>query len=78
MSPLWSAATRHAIAAQFNVPGVGFPRRHPPTPWRPTSRPSALTQSVEILLDNALVHGSGDVEVRVSVDDGGDVEIADP
>lgn len=28
--------------------------------------PSALTQTVEILLDNALVHGVGDVEVRVT------------
>jgi signal transduction histidine kinase len=36
---------------------------------------SALTQSVEILLDNALIHGSGDVEVRVSVDDAEQVEI---
>jgi signal transduction histidine kinase len=38
--------------------------------------PGALTQSVEILLDNALVHGTGDVEVTVSVNDGRDVEIA--
>ena len=38
--------------------------------------PSALTQSVEILLDNALVHGSGDVEVRVSLDEDGAIEIA--
>ncbi len=36
---------------------------------------SALTQSVEILLDNALVHGSGDVEVRVVAVDRGGVEI---
>ena len=41
---------------------------------RGLSRP-ALTQSIEILLDNALVHGSGDVEVRVC-NDGGFVEIA--
>lgn len=27
--------------------------------------PSALTQGIEILLDNALVHGVGDVEVRI-------------
>jgi signal transduction histidine kinase len=27
--------------------------------------PGALTQAVEILIDNALVHGSGDVEVRI-------------
>ena len=38
--------------------------------------PSALTQSVEILLDNALLHGSGDVEVSISVNDAGEVEIA--
>lgn len=38
--------------------------------------PGALTQSIEILLDNALVHGRGDVEVRVSVDGVGAVEIA--
>jgi signal transduction histidine kinase len=38
--------------------------------------PSALTQSVEILLDNALTHGSGDVEVRVSVGSAGMIEIA--
>jgi signal transduction histidine kinase len=35
----------------------------------------ALAQSVEILLDNALVHGHGDVEVRLAVNDGA-VEIA--
>jgi signal transduction histidine kinase len=38
--------------------------------------PSAVTQSVEILLDNALTHGSGDVEVRVSVGSDGMVKIA--
>jgi signal transduction histidine kinase len=38
--------------------------------------PTAVTQSVEILLDNALAHGSGDVEVRVSVGSAGMVEIA--
>ena len=38
--------------------------------------PSALTQSIEILLDNALVHGCGDVEVSVREDDAGLVEIA--
>lgn len=38
--------------------------------------PSALAQCLEILLDNALVHGYGDVEVRLSTDAGGAVEIA--
>ena len=38
--------------------------------------PSALTQSVEILLDNALLHGAGDVEVSVSINDSAGVEIA--
>jgi signal transduction histidine kinase len=37
---------------------------------------SALAQSLEILLDNALVHGSGDVEVRVTKSSAGSVSIA--
>lgn len=38
--------------------------------------PGALTQSIEILLDNALVHGAGAVEVRVRPARAGGVEIA--
>lgn len=38
--------------------------------------PGALTQSIEILLDNALVHGAGAVEVRVRPAPAGGAEIA--
>jgi signal transduction histidine kinase len=63
-----------AVAAQFQRAG----RRLcfvAPDAVEADVTPSALTQSVEILLDNALLHGSGDVEVSISVNDG-EVEIA--
>ncbi len=65
----------HAIAAQFHRVGRTLTLIAPQLVEADVT-PSALTQSVEILLDNALVHGSGDVEVRVSEDATGAVEIA--
>ena len=65
----------HAVASQFQRAGRRLTFVAPPIVIADVT-PSALTQSVEILLDNALTHGSGDVEVRVSMSDGGGVEIA--
>jgi signal transduction histidine kinase len=65
----------HAIAPQFHRAGRQLTVVAPPVVEADVT-PSALTQSLEILLDNALVHGSGDVEVRVSIEDSGGVEIA--
>ena len=64
-----------AMGAQFHRAGRRLRLIAPPIIEADVT-PSALTQSLEILLDNALVHGSGDVEVRLSMDAGGDVEIA--
>ena len=68
-----------AIAAQFHRVGRALTLVAPQVIEADVT-PSALTQSIEILLDNALLHGSGDVEVRVALDrdrDGdGSVEIA--
>jgi signal transduction histidine kinase len=58
----------NSIAAQFSRAGRRLTFVSPPV-VDATVTASALTQSVEILLDNALVHGHGDVEVRVSVGD---------
>jgi signal transduction histidine kinase len=69
----------HAITAQFNRVGRTLSLVTPPgaTPAAEADvTPSALTQSIEILLDNALVHGSGNVEVSVCAIDAGFVEIA--
>ena len=63
------------IAAQFHRVGRKLTLVAPQVVMADVTA-SALTQSVEILLDNALVHGSGDVEVRVSVEATGAVEIA--
>lgn len=65
----------HQIAARFERAGRKLSVVSPPVVEADVSA-GALTQSIEILLDNALVHGSGDVEVCVSVDPGGAVEIA--
>jgi signal transduction histidine kinase len=65
----------HAIAAQFHRAGRRL-NVVAPTVVEADVTPSALTQSIEILLDNALVHGSGDVDVRISIDDAGAVEIS--
>ena len=62
------------IAAQFSR-GRKLTFVAPPTVEADITA-SALTQSVEILLDNALVHGTGDVEVRVSVDGDSAIEVA--
>jgi signal transduction histidine kinase len=59
----------NAMAAQFSRAGRRLTFVAPPVVEADVTA-SALTQSVEILLDNALVHGHGDVEVRVSVHDG--------
>ncbi len=64
----------HAIAAQFHRVGRALTLVAPQVVEADVT-PSALTQSIEILLDNALLHGSGDVEVRVSADGAGSVEI---
>jgi signal transduction histidine kinase len=64
-----------AITVQFDRAGRGLALVAPPIAEADVT-PSALTQSVEILLDNALVHGSGDVEVRLSVGDEGVIVIA--
>jgi signal transduction histidine kinase len=60
----------HAIAAQFNRVGRKV-RFISPSVVEADVTAAALTQSVEILLDNALVHGAGNAEVRVTHD--GDV-----
>jgi signal transduction histidine kinase len=69
------AGHTHAIAPQFHRAGRQLNVVAPPIVEADVT-PSALTQSLEILLDNALVHGRGDVDVRVSIDDAGAVEIA--
>ena len=64
----------HAVASQFQRAG----RRLSLTATdlvEADVTPSALTQSVEILLDNALRHGAGDVEVAVSVNGSRGIEI---
>ena len=65
----------HQIAAQFERAGRKLRVVSPPVVEADVTA-GALTQSIEILLDNALVHGSGDVEVRVAIDAAGTVEIA--
>ncbi len=65
----------NTVAAQFSRAGRNLTFVAPPDVEAVVTA-SALTQSVAILLDNALVHGSGDVEVRLSVDDDGAIEIA--
>ena len=65
----------HQIAAQFERAGRKLSIVSPPVVEADVTA-GALTQSIEILLDNALVHGSGDVEVGVAIDDAGTVEIA--
>jgi len=64
----------HAISAQFERAGRSLKLQCPRTVTGFVTA-SALAQSVEILLDNALVHGRGDVEVRVSKATSGSVEI---
>ena len=65
----------NTIAAQFSRAGRKL-TYVAPSEVQAVVTASALTQSVEILLDNALIHGSGDVEVRVSVDVDDAIEIA--
>ena len=65
----------HAVAPQFQRAGRRL-SLVAPQPVEADVTPSALTQGVEILLDNALRHGTGDVEVGVSVNNAGDIEIA--
>jgi len=65
----------HAISAQFSRVGRSVKVSSPPTANAYVTA-SALAQSVEILLDNALVHGSGDVEVTVTKSSAGAVDIA--
>jgi signal transduction histidine kinase len=65
----------HAIAAQFQRAGRRLSFVAPPAVEADVT-PGALTQSVEILLDNALAHGRGDVEVHISVGTAGAFEIA--
>jgi signal transduction histidine kinase len=65
----------HAISAQFSRAGRSVKVSSPPTANAYVTA-SALAQSVEILLDNALVHGSGDVEVTVTKSSAGAVDIA--
>ncbi|HEY7628357.1 MAG TPA: HAMP domain-containing sensor histidine kinase, partial [Ilumatobacteraceae bacterium] len=49
-----------------------------PEPVEAVVTPSALTQGIEILLDNALVHGEGDVEVRTAATaDGAEISVTD-
>jgi signal transduction histidine kinase len=64
-----------AVAAQFQRAGRRLSLVAPDVVEAEVT-PGALTQSVEILLDNALLHGTGDVEVTVSGNDAGVVEIA--
>ncbi len=64
----------HAIAAQFHRAGRRLTLSAPEV-LEVDVTPSALTQSVEILLDNALVHGAGDVEVSIAVVGTGAIEI---
>ncbi len=65
----------HAVAPQFHRAGRKLSVVAPPAAEADVTA-SALTQSLEILLDNALVHGRGDVDVSVSIDDANAVEIA--
>lgn len=65
----------NAIAAQFQRAGRRLALVAPAVVEADVT-PGALTQSIEILLDNALVHGSGDVEVRVRAFETGEVQIA--
>ncbi len=58
-----------AIAAQFHRAGRQLTFSAPGAAEADVT-PGALTQSMEILLDNALIHGAGDVEVSVAVDNG--------
>jgi signal transduction histidine kinase len=64
-----------AVAAQFQRAGRRLSLVAPDVVEADVT-PGALTQSIEILLDNALLHGSGDVEVGISVNEFRDVEIA--
>lgn len=65
----------HQIAAQFERAGRKLRVVSPPVVEADVTA-GALIQSIEILLDNALVHGTGDVEVRVAIAAAGAVEIA--
>jgi signal transduction histidine kinase len=65
----------HAISAQFSRAGRSLKLESPATVTAFVTT-SALAQTIEILLDNALVHGSGDVEVRVAKTSAGSVSIA--
>jgi signal transduction histidine kinase len=65
----------HAISAQFSRVDRSVKVNCPSTVNAYVTA-SALAQSIEILLDNALVHGSGDVEVTVTKSSAGAVEIA--
>jgi len=65
----------HAISAQFSRAGRAVKVNCVSTVNAYVTA-SALAQSIEILLDNALVHGSGDVEVTVTKSSAGAVEIA--
>jgi signal transduction histidine kinase len=65
----------HAIAAQFQRAGRRLSFVAPPVVDADVT-PGALTQALEILLDNALAHGRGDVEVKISVGAAGAFDIA--
>jgi signal transduction histidine kinase len=64
----------HAMAAQFHRAGRSLTFDATRVVEADVT-PSALTQSIEILLDNALLHGAGAVDVRVEAGDTGTVEI---
>jgi len=64
----------NAISAQFSRVGRSVTVDCPSTLTGFVTA-SALAQSIEILLDNALVHGSGDVQVTVTKSTAGAVEI---
>ena len=63
-----------AMSGQFHRAGRGLTLDAPDVVEADVTA-SALTQTLEILLDNALVHGVGDVEVRVVAVGTGGVEI---
>ncbi|MEO7371175.1 MAG: HAMP domain-containing sensor histidine kinase, partial [Ilumatobacteraceae bacterium] len=65
----------HTFVAQFSRAGRDL-TLVAPSAVQADVTPSALTQGIEILLDNALLHGKGSVEVSVAVVGAGAVEIA--
>lgn len=69
--------SRHveAMAGQFHRVGRQVTCTAPPVVEANVTA-GAMTQSLEILLDNALVHGAGNVEVNVTDGDDGAVEIS--